>query len=348
MAIETYKFLTPEQIEHFMTYGWVSIPEAFTRQQAEIWTKDLWVRLGYDKEDPSTWVLEKINMPTINVVDVREFAPKAWGAICELSGGEDRVAEISRHWGDNFIVNFGKEKLKGRIVSPRDLDNWHVDGDNFIHHLDSPDQGLLIIPCITDVLENGGATYICPDGIKVVAQHLHDNPEGVTPYMARRGEEKKWHEFQWFCDQIKDANKCNLFQQMTGKCGDVVLMHPLMMHSASRNALHIPRIITNPFVCLKEPFNFNREDPREYSLIERKTLKELGVEALPDWKIKGKRETLTPGREAIHERMKELELRRLAGEDVGPVADSGVEVHREIVKGLVWKVPELTMTTQKV
>lgn len=55
-----------------------------------------------------------------------------------------------------------------------------------------------------------------------------------------------------------------------------------------------------------------------------------------------------PGRVAIYEKMKELELRRLAGEDVGPVADSGVEVHREIVKGLVWKKPEQVMTAQKV
>lgn len=99
--------------------------------------------------------------------------------------------------------------------------------------------------------------------------------------MTRRGEENKGHELQWFYDQSKDASKCKLFQQRTGECGDVVLIHPLMMHSASRNSLHIPRVITNPFVGLKEPFNFNREDPREYSLIKKKTLKELGVKALP-------------------------------------------------------------------
>lgn len=96
MAVETFDFLTPEQIEHFMTYGWISIPSAFTREQAQAWTEDLWTRLGYDEKDPSTWILEKINMPVINTIDVRSFAPKAWGAICELSGGEDRVAEISR------------------------------------------------------------------------------------------------------------------------------------------------------------------------------------------------------------------------------------------------------------
>ena len=340
MAVNKYQFLTADQVEHFMDYGWVSISNCFTTEQAEQWTKDLWTRLGYDRDNPSTWVLEKINMPMINSIDAREFAPRAWGAICELCGGEERITERSRDWGDNFIVNFGKPKLKGRIIGPREVDNWHVDGDNFIHYLDSPEQGLLVIPCITDVLENGGATYICPDGIGVVAKHLHDNPQGVTPYMARRGEEDQWNEFQWFWEQIKDTEKCKLFQQMTGKCGDVVLMHPLMMHSASRNSLHIPRVITNPSVSLKEPFNFNRNDPREYSLVEKKTLKELGVTNLPTWKIHAPRERLTPGREGIHARMKELELRRLAGENVGPVADTGVEVHREVVTGLVWKKPD--------
>jgi len=36
------------------------------------------------------------------------------------------------------------------------------------------------------------------------------------------------------------------FVELTGDIGDVVLMHPLMLHSASRNNLRIPRIITNP------------------------------------------------------------------------------------------------------
>ena len=336
MGIKEYKFLSPEDIEHWMTYGWVKIPSCFTREQAAEWSKDLWKRLGYDPNDKSTWFLEKINMPIINWdLDVSEFAPKAWGAICELAGGEDRISDMCRNWADAFIINFGKEKLKGRVVPPRELDNWHVDGDCWTHYLDSPEQALLVIPCVTDVLENGGATYICPDGIDVVAKHLYSNPEGVTPYMLPRGSPQPPHQFNWFCEQIRDETKCKLFQQMTGNCGDVVLMHPFMMHSASRNALHIPRIITNPFVRVKEPFNFDRADRSEYSLIELKTLRALGKESLPGWEIKGPREFMTAKREAIHERMKELELRRLAGEDVGPAGDSGVEVHREIVKGLV-------------
>jgi hypothetical protein len=57
--------------------------------------------------------------------------------------------------------------------------------------------------------------------------------------------------------------------------------------------------------------------------------------------VEGERETLRPERENIHARMKEPELRRLGGEDVGPVGDTGVEVHRQLVKGLVWKKPEM-------
>lgn len=73
------------------------------------------------------------------------------------------------------------------------------------------------------------------------------------------------------------------------------LLHPFMLHSASRNLLRNPRIITNPPVALKEPFNYNRSDPSEYSLVEQKTLRDLGrPEGLPEWKITAPRERLVP------------------------------------------------------
>jgi hypothetical protein len=65
--------------------------------------------------------------------------------------------------------------------------------------------------------------------------------------------------------------------EATGEVGDVFLLHPLMLHSASKNLLRKPRIITNPPVSLKEPFCFDREDPREYSLVEQKTLSDLDI-----------------------------------------------------------------------
>jgi hypothetical protein len=69
-----------------------------------------------------------------------------------------------------------------------------------------------------------------------------------------------------------------------------------MLHSASRNLRRDIRIITNPPVALKEPFNYNRSNG-QYSLIEQKTLKDLGrPTGIPEWKITGSRELLTPQR----------------------------------------------------
>ena len=156
MAAKIYDYITPEQVDHFMTYGWIMLSAAFTKEQADAWTENLWTRLGYDKDDKTSWLLEKINMPSHSYIDVRTFAPNAWKAICDLTGGEERLDPASTKWADAFIVNFGSEATKGTVVAPRDLDNWHVDGDFFIHYLDSSEQGLLVIPVLSDIAENGG------------------------------------------------------------------------------------------------------------------------------------------------------------------------------------------------
>lgn len=54
-------------------------------------------------------------------------------------------------------------------------DGWHNDGDFFVHFLDSPEQGLLVIPLWSDIQPLGGGTVICPDGIAHVAKHMVSN-----------------------------------------------------------------------------------------------------------------------------------------------------------------------------
>jgi hypothetical protein len=105
--------------------------------------------------------------------------------------------------------------------------------------------------------------------------------------------------------------KCSDFHQMTGKVGDVVLLHPLMLHSISVNSLRNPRVITNPPVALKHPFKFDRDDPSKYSLVEKKTLEMLGRDRLSGWKIKGKRGFVLPQRLKDKGRSSESEVERL-------------------------------------
>jgi hypothetical protein len=164
--------LTQEQKDNFMKYGYLRLTDCFSREKAAEWTKDVWARLGYSPTDKSTWTRERINMPYHRTEPVQTFAPKAWLAICELLGGEDRVAEHSAVWNDGLIVNLGTDEWEGKWPDPRDLQNWHVDGDFFVHFLDSGEQGLLVIPLFTDIQEHAGGTMICTDAIKHMAKHL--------------------------------------------------------------------------------------------------------------------------------------------------------------------------------
>lgn len=346
--------LTAAEREHFVAHGWVKygpihrsfsakgdrtetahidanqlltwrslrrVPKAFTREQAKAVTKDVWTRLGMSSTDKGTWNRERIHMPSHTSFDSSEFAPRAWAAICEVCGGEDRVTSGSRHWRDSMIVNLGTARGENKPVRPQDLNGWHVDGDFFVHFLDSPEQGLLVIPLFTDIVPGGGGTVLCPEALPHIAQWLHDHPDGVSPQMAVRdgadfstkGKKLSYKEL---------AVRSNNFVEATGECGDVYLLHPLMLHSASTNPLRNVRIITNPPVSLRQPFCFDRNGGagNDYSLVELATLRALGKEALPGWKITVPRERIVPERVKVQERLKQEELRRLEGSKPAPLS----------------------------
>lgn len=144
-------------------------------------------------------------------------------------------------------------------------------------------------------------------------QYAH--PEGLLPSMKPQtmpdSEEFSRNEILVKPSLARDE----AFHEVTGEVGDVFLLHPLMLHSASRNLLRTPRIITNPPVSLKEPFNLSRPDGK-YNLVEKKTLLELGKpEGLGEWKITEERRIIVPERIRRQEREKaEREKRRLERE----------------------------------
>jgi hypothetical protein len=96
---------TDGQVEHFLKYGWLRLNSAFTEDKVRKFTQDVWVRLGMDEHDQSTWSKERINMPRESYArsvyqawsltrlpppedhrhePVQTFSPLAWGAMCEL------------------------------------------------------------------------------------------------------------------------------------------------------------------------------------------------------------------------------------------------------------------------
>ena len=268
----------------------------------------------------------------------------------ELLGGEERIDPVSSAWGDSFIVNLGvppaaeagdppPASLFGSASpTPAALANWHVDGDFFVHFLDSPEQALLVIPLFSDIAPGGGATYIAPDGLPAVARYLAAHPEGVVAAKCafvsslsptlRPGAPDPPSADPSYRSHPAEVAKCADFVELTGSTGDVVLLHPLMPHSASPNLLRVPRVITNPPVGLRAPFCFDRADPAEYSLVERATLRALGVDRLA-FAPTTPRRTIVPARVGIQAKMMEEETRRLEAAQQQRQADAVGLAHAE-------------------
>ena len=99
--------------------------------------------------------------------------------------------------------------------------------------------------------------------------------------------------------------------EATGRLGDVVLMHPYMLHAVSQNHRGTARLITNPPIALTEPMEFDRDDPAEYSPVERAVLRALGVQRLA-YRPAAPREDVVPERVLRQERMAAQEQARLA------------------------------------
>jgi hypothetical protein len=184
-----------------------------------------------------------------------------------------------------------------------------------VHFLDSPEQALLVIPIFSDIQANGGGTYISPDGLNMIAAYLSKHPEGVLPtglsFTPSTSQFEKQEEDPGYWSHLQEIKRCQHFVELTGSIGDVILLHPLMLHTASKNHLRVPRIITNPPVALKAPFNFNREDSDEFSLVELKTLKALGLGRL-DFNITSERRRIVPDRVKHQSNALEEEKARLA------------------------------------
>lgn len=174
---------------------------------------------------------------------------------------------------------------------------------------------MLVVPIYADIKPRGGGTFISPDGLDKIAKYLSQHPEGVLPTGLSFTPSTTTCDINendpGYWSHLKEIQNCSRFVELTGEAGDVILLHPLMLHSASKNRTRVPRIITNPPVGLKEPFNFNRSNPGEYSLVERKTLRALGVESF-DFQLTTERRRITPKRAAGQVKMLEDEQRRLA------------------------------------
>ena len=115
-----YRVLSEEQVQSFLNNGYLVVRDCVDVDVANRWIDEAYSRLGYERNNPDTWEKDIVWMDHNNFMPVREVAPKAWGALLDVIGGEDRLdPQIMRlpntghfttvnsfDWSDSFIVNF--------------------------------------------------------------------------------------------------------------------------------------------------------------------------------------------------------------------------------------------------
>ncbi|KAK5706928.1 hypothetical protein LTR97_001920 [Elasticomyces elasticus] len=270
-----YKSLTEEEAEHFLVHGWLKVEGGFERQYIDEWLPDFWIRTGYDEHDKTTWKEEYLHVTHHRQVRNEDFCPKAWAKVIDLCGGEDRIHETRERWvGDNFIVNFGSEarsKEDPTSRPPQTKAGFHYDNDWYRTFLDSSSTAMTIVHCFTDIPKDGGGTWLCEDGMQGICEKLYTRPEGFDPVV----------DTPVLCEHTKD---CHVFKAIEAKAGDTFIMHGLLPHTNSFNYKHYARVITNPHVTLKEPYNLDR-GPKDgdYSLLEQVILRALGRPSIPEY-----------------------------------------------------------------
>ena len=327
-ALAQCRLLERRQAWHFIENGYVLVKDAFPAEIAESVCSQAWRDLqenhGVDEQDPRSWQQQFHGPGGIpgyvrTAGSGRRFvlhqeAPKAFQALVDVLGGTQRLPADGSEmaWGDGAVANLGAGDGQHQWQAPSHRQrSWHKDGWHFRHYLDSPEQGLLVVPIFSNILPRSGGTHIATDSIAPVARLLADNRQGLH------------------ADSVQGSGylipglveQCSNFQELTGEIGDMAILHPFMLHRPCVNPSPRPRFIANAALVLREPMQFNRPPGDAYSLVELAVLRALRTNAL-SFEIAGRREAVKPA-PFRDEEEKVTQRRQLEGE-MAAMASKGV------------------------
>lgn len=253
------KVLSASEIEQFIELGYVVIREAFPREISREVLPWVWEQMNLKPDDPAGWKQAMVHVRKFFVGGAFEgvYTPRLRGAVDDLLGeGRWQVPNRSGWWPVRF------PGFESKPWKPPES-GWHIDGIQFHHHINAPDQGLLGILIFSDIEPGDGGTAISLRSHREAARILaKSEPTGLTP-----GE---------FSNQVAALPRPEVLE-ITGRIGDVALMHPFMLHSASANTGSKVRIVTNKCFPLHEPMRLDRPVESDHSPVEeaiRRALRE--------------------------------------------------------------------------
>jgi len=248
-------------VEHFRVHGWMRVRTVFSRDEAAAMRSAAWRALahaGIREGDPSTWTTERPE----HLQDLK--ADPAFRAV----GGARLLAAIDaalegqgfeqpKNWGALFLAFPSRQPWN---VPSR---GWHADA-NYSSTL-SPPAGVRTHALLGDVAPRAGGTLIISGSHRLVRKHFTDHP---PPPGARGADCRKRllsHPYirdlhtegdaaeraARFMDRAEDHEGIPLqVVENTGRAGDVILLHPLVLHVATSNNGDAPRFLLSGAVDL--------------------------------------------------------------------------------------------------
>lgn len=252
--------LSQSDLETFMRDGYTAVRGAFPRDVAAQLATIVCHEAGISQTDPKTWtkclavVPKNLTGPLWSAI----YSPRLVSALDQLLGaGRYHLPDSSGY----MLVN-----LPGFQSPPWQMIGGHIDGSHFHHHVYSREQGLIMLYIFTDNPPQGGGTAVCPGSHRRFARVLAaSEPKGMTsPETCEAG-------------KIVSADITPI--ELQASAGDVLIMHPFLFHGSSSNLSGKPRLASNMCVFLREHMNLKRENPADYSVVERVIVEALAEKA---------------------------------------------------------------------
>jgi hypothetical protein len=227
---------------HFEAHGWVRVPAAFSADEAHAMRAVTWRALesvGIRRHDPSTWDKERPDhLQHLKADSVFEAvgSERTLAAIDRLLAGQPW--RTPRDWGAFFLVF----PTRGTWDIPSG--GWHADAayDGPL----SPPAGLKVHAMYGDVAPRAGAMFVLSGSHRLVHQWFVEHPP--APGARSQDLSRSLHEHPYLrdlCSNDEPERRISRFHERaevvdgiplqarenTAEAGDVILMHPLLLHA---------------------------------------------------------------------------------------------------------------------
>ncbi len=256
----TDSVLQADQIESFVSNGFVRLEGGFTRATAAECREWLWRELKIDPDDPTGWnqpVVRFMGSTAQPFVDAAN-TPRIHGALDQLVGKGRWRPQLGL---GTFAIRFPSKS------DPEDA-GWHVDGsyqvgEHLFLNLQSKSRALLMLYLFSEIGNLDVPTRIW------IGSHLR------VPGILRSAGEAGLPFFR-VTEQLRSPKPSEI-AFATGAPGDVYLCHPFLIHAADwPHRGKYPRVIAQPGLEPTDLLHLDRDD-RVYSPVEQAVRQALGM-----------------------------------------------------------------------